>query len=106
MELEPITASSQAIVDRFLSACTGWVRYKPLLTYITKPEAYESEIEQMRRTLSGILPKLDQHFQCSGFGAILNELEEYHKNVKKHYSQYRLAQKTWEKLIDTIEKQR
>lgn len=103
MELEPITAASQAIVNRFLAACTGWVRYKPLLTYITKPEAYEEEIMRMRRTLSNVLPKFDRYFQTSGFGAVLSELEEYHKNVRKHYVQYQLAQKTWDKLIKTLE---
>ena len=102
-ELAPITASAPSIVTRFMSACVGWVRYKPLLLYITNREGYEHEIAQMRQTLSDVLPKLAQHFGNDGFLKILDELEEYQHNVKKHFTQFTLAQGTWKKLVDTIE---
>ena len=102
-ELAPITASSPAIVTRFMSACVGWVRYKPLLLYITNREGYDDEIAHMRQTLSDVLPKLAQHFGNDGFLKILGELEEYQHNVKKHFAQFTLAQDTWKKLVDTIE---
>ncbi len=103
LELAPITAASHGIVTRFLNACRGWVRYKPLLVYLTKPEGYEEEIVSMRSTLSRVLPKLAAHFKNEEFLTILDELEEYHRNVKKHYKQFQLAQGTWNKLIDTIQ---
>lgn len=106
IELAPITASSQAIVTRFLSACRGWVRYKPLLLYITNSEGYSDEIATMRQTLSSVLPKLAAHFKNESFLEIGTELEEYHRNVKKHYTQFQLAQATWKKLVDTIHKKR
>lgn len=101
-ELAPITANAHTVVTRFLSACRGWVRYKPLLLYITNPEGYADEIVRMRQTLSVVLPKLAAHFGNDDFREIGNELEEYHRNVKKHFTQFRLAQTTWEKLVETI----
>ncbi len=101
-ELAPIRADSPAIVTRFLGACIGWVRYKPLLVYITNPEGYDEEIGRMRDTLSRVLPKLAQYFENDGFLRISDELEEFNKNVRKHATQYRRAQATWEKLIQLI----
>lgn len=101
-ELAPIRADSQAIITRFLIACVGWVRYKPLLVYITNPEGYDEEIVQMRATLNVVLPKLAAYFQNDGFLAISKELEEYHANVKKHAAQFKRAQATWQKLVQTL----
>lgn len=100
-ELAPIKADSQAIVTRFLSACIGWVRYKPLLVYLTNPQGFTQEIDNMRQTLSEVLPKLANYFQNDGFLKVLTELEDYQANAKKHAAQFRLAQTTWQKLIQT-----
>ena len=104
-ELAPIQADSPAIVARFLNACRGWVRYKPLLMYITNRGDYEEEIARMRQTLSTVLPKLAAHFENEGFLEIRTELEEYNRNVKKHCAQLELAKATWQKLLQTIESQ-
>lgn len=100
-ELAPIKADSQAIITRFLSACIGWVRYKPLLVYLTNPQGFTQEIDNMRQTLSEVLPKLANYFQNDGFLKVLTELEDYQANAKKHVAQFRLAQTTWQKLIQT-----
>ena len=101
IELAPIKADSQAIIARFLSACIGWVRYKPLLVYITNPEGYADEIASMRETLERVAPKLAQYFQNDGFLNIIRELEDYHANVQKHAAQFQLAKDTWQKLLKT-----
>jgi len=101
IELAPIKADSQAITARFLSACIGWVRYKPLLVYLTNPQGYTQEIDRMRTTLTEVLPKLANYFQNDGFLKVLTELEEYQANAPKHAAQFRLAQDTWQKLIQT-----
>lgn len=98
-ELAPITAESPAIITRFLAACTGWVRYKPLLVYLTNPEGYDAEIQRMKETLGDVLPKLAVYFHNDGFLNISKELEEYHANTKRHAKQFLLAQKTWQKLM-------
>lgn len=102
-ELAPITAHSQAIVTRFLNACIGWVRYKPMLLYITDPKGYAAKVAQMRQTLNEVLPKIAKYFGNDGFEKVLAELDEYDKNVKKHYAQFQLAQKTWKKIIQILE---
>ena len=76
--------------------------YKPLLVYLTNPQGYDEQIAQMRETLAEVSPKLAQYFQNEGFLKIIDELEEYQANAKKHADQYRLAQKTWQKLMETI----
>ncbi len=103
IQLSPITAQSPTIVTRFLAACTGWVRYKPLLVYITHPDEFEQEMDFMRKTLVETLPKLAEYFKNERFLSIIDEFDKYRKNVKKHYSQFILTQKTWEKLLNIIE---
>lgn len=102
IELAPINANSKAIIGRFLSACIGWVRYKPLLLFLTNPEKYEEHIDQMRRTLTQIAPKLAAYFHEDGFLKIIDELEGYHANVRKHAKQFRLAQDSWQKLLRNV----
>lgn len=99
IELAPITADSPMIVNRFLSACIGWVRYKPLLVYLTNPGGYEEEIASMRKTLNEVSQKLAQYFKNDGFLNVIRELEEYHANVQKHAAQFQLAKDTWQKLL-------
>ncbi|MEZ4508203.1 MAG: hypothetical protein R2912_00225 [Eubacteriales bacterium] len=101
-ELAPITADSPAIVNRFLSACIGWVRYKPLLVYLTNPEGYEEQIVQMKKTLAEVAPKLARYFNNDGFLNIICELEEFQANAKKHAAQFRLAQATRQKLLKEV----
>ena len=102
IELAPIQADSQAIVARFLGACIGWVRYKPLLVYITNPQGFTEEIGRMRNTLREVLPKLADYFQNDGFLKILAELEEYQANASRHAAQFGLAQATWQKLVQAV----
>lgn len=101
-QLAPITAESRAVVTRFLGACTGWVRYKPLLVYLTKPEAFEREMAHMQSTLSEVLPKFAAYAEDDGFLAIEGEFLKYRKNVAKHAAQLHLAQATWKKLLEVI----
>ncbi|NLW65440.1 MAG: hypothetical protein GXY26_04340 [Clostridiales bacterium] len=101
--LSPITAESQAIVMRFLGACTGWVRYKPLLVYITRPDEYDKEMEFMHETLSDTLPKLSKYFGTDRFMTVMDEFEKYRKNTKKHYENFIMTQETWQKLLKIIE---
>ena len=102
IELAPIVADNKAIISRFLSACIGWVRYKPLLLYITNPAGYDEEIASMRETLNEISPKLAKYFHDDGFLNISKELEEYHANVKKHAELFQLAQNSWQKLLRDV----
>ena len=85
---------------RFYKACIGWIRYKPLLLYITEPTNYEKKIEEMREQLKETLPKICTYFQKSDFMNILVELEKYNRNVKKHYSDFIETQRIWAKIME------
>ena len=100
IRLKFIKADSEQITTRFYKACIGWIRYKPLLLYITQPEQYEAKIEDMRKKLYEVLPKVCTYFGQPDFIKILSELEKYHKNVKKHYNEFIETQRIWAKIMD------
>ena len=101
INLSPASADSAAEA-RFLSACTGWVRYKPLLTYITAPQRYDSEMRLIRQALGDTLPVMSDYFQDDRFGQILPEFERYSASVYKHYSQFLSVQDSWQKILKTL----
>lgn len=102
IKLKYIRADSERIVTRFYLACIGWIRYKPLLLYITQPERYEEKIEQMRERLTIVLPKVCAYFGYADFMNISKELERYNKNVKKHYQQFLETKRIWSKICEFL----
>jgi len=99
ISLRQIRADNDANITRFYKACIGWIRYKPLLLYITDREHYDEKIQLMRENLEVTLPKICEYFGRPGFADIAKELEKYHGNVKKHYSHYLQSQVIWQKII-------
>lgn len=100
LHLEPVLPEKTAVVTRFFNACIGWVRYKPLLMYITKPETYEADIQAMRKALQEVLPSICAYFQRDAFMEMLDELEKYSRNVKKHNLQFQETQSAWKKVLE------
>jgi len=98
IQLRYIKADAAPVVDRFYKACIGWIRYKPLLLYITQRDQYAGRIAEMRAQLSDTLPKLCAYFEREEFMNIAKELESYHRNVEKHYEQFLATQQIWKKL--------
>ncbi len=98
IKLKYIQADSPEIIERFYRACIGWIRYKPLLLYITQRERYEEKIKEMRENLNATLPKISAFFGREDFMHISHELEKYHRNVKKHYQQFSDMQFIWTKI--------
>lgn len=100
IRLKFIKADSEHITTRFYNACIGWIRYKPLLLYITQPDCYEKKIEEIRKQLNETLPKVCTYFDKPEFMNILTELEKYNKNVKKHYDDFIKTQHAWTKIME------
>jgi hypothetical protein len=96
--LKHISFSSKKIIARFYSACIGWVRYKPLLLYITHRDDYQATIKVMRANLNETLPKLCNYFNDEKFMRILPELDKYDINVEKHFAEFNETQAAWKKL--------
>lgn len=101
-KLKVIKADSGAITKRFLKASIGWVRYKPLLLYITQRENYELEITKMKKNLSNVIPKVCDYFGSDEFKNILDELEFYHTHVEKHYKDFESTKVAWLKIISFL----
>ena len=102
IKLKYIRAEDEQIITRFYKACLGWVRYKPLLTYITKPEVYDETIKDMRSRLLDSLPKICEYFKQPEFMNVLKELDKYHKNVGKHYNEFQNTQNSWAKIMNYL----
>lgn len=103
IKLKYISADSEAVIRRFYQACSGWIRYKPLLLYITRRENYDEEITRMQENIARTLPKLCAYFDCRSFMNIPAELEQYHRNVGKHYRQFIDTQRVWRKITAYLE---
>lgn len=100
IRLKFIKADTEQIITRFYKACIGWIRYKPLLLYITQPDRYEEKIQEMREQLTVTLPKICDYFGQPDFMKVLSELEKYNRNVKKHYGEFRETQRIWAKIME------
>jgi len=98
--LKFVKAECEQIISRFYKACIGWIRYKPLLLYITQPDSYVERIEEMREKLKETFPKICTYFQQPDFANVLTELEKYHQNVEKDYRAFKETQLVWAKIME------
>jgi hypothetical protein len=97
--LKPVTARSPRIVTRFVRASLGWVRYKPLLLYITRRNDYDTEILRMKENLIAVVPKLCRYFNNNEFQKIHHDLDYYHRNVKNHFYAFAKTKAVWRRLV-------
>ena len=100
--LRKINIKEQNIKTRFLKATIGWIKYKPLLLYITNRESYRAEINSMVKKLQEIVPKLNDIFNDNCFSSLLEELEKYDRDVEQHYKDYIRTNEIWNTLKGKI----
>lgn len=98
-QFKTMNVSTASIYKRFLKASIGWIRYKPLLLYITRAEDYEAEIAQMQQQLERVIPKLCAYFGNEDFRAIQKELALYHAQVKEHFHDFEDTKCAWLKVM-------
>lgn len=101
-ELKPISADNEHNITRFYKACVGWVRYKPLLLYITQREDYAQRIAQMKKSLAATLPGISDYFQKPEFQLIPQQLERYHHRVERHYREFMELRRVWNKVCSAL----
>ena len=56
-----------SVEKRFLQASIGWMKYKPLLIYITDREIYNQRLEIIRKKLEYSIPKMNDMFKNVDF---------------------------------------
>ncbi|MBP3708235.1 MAG: hypothetical protein J6J36_06485 [Clostridia bacterium] len=100
--LRKINVREEKVKSRFLSATMGWIKYKPLLLYISDKESYRQKIEEMNAKLEETIPKLNKVFADDCFTQLIKELEEYDKNVETHYEEYKRTNEIWKRLRGLI----
>ena len=98
-KLKSVSPDSEQIIKRFYRACVGWVRYKPLLLYITDRDAYPDRISDMREKLSRTLPLICDFFNTKEFLSILDELNRYDRQVKLHDLEFQTVKGIWADIM-------
>lgn len=100
--LKKINAGEDEINERFMKACIGWIRYKPLLLYITKPDRFEADIARMKMNLTRVLPKICRYFGSEEFMKLFDELEYYSAHVTEHYKMFEDTKTAWKKAVNYL----
>ena len=96
--LRKIKATEEEVEQRFLKASRGWMKYKPLLVYITNNETYKEKMKDVHTKLQNSIPEINKLFKNDVFASLLDDLELYDKNVKKHYNEFIKTNEIWNKL--------
>ncbi|MFA7197497.1 MAG: hypothetical protein WC092_08245 [Anaerovoracaceae bacterium] len=104
--LKPVRCDSDKVVRRFHAACVGWIRYKPLLLYITDRASYRAHIEDMKARLEKTIPHICAYFGTRSFQSIMKELKKYDKNVETHYQGFLDTQRVWADIIRSLQQER
>jgi hypothetical protein len=98
LQLKHIDANNEKILTRFYKACIGWVRYKPLYLFITRPENYKEELNTIANKLSITVPKICKYFNNPRFQKITVEFNKYCHNVESHHKLFLENQRIWEHI--------
>ena len=96
--LRQIKTTEDEVEQRFFKACRGWIRYKPLLLYITDRELYEEKIKENYEKLKRSIPEVNKLFGDNLFNVLLSDFEQYSKDVKMHYEEFVKVNQIWNKL--------
>lgn len=101
--LESIESNSPVILKRFIQASIGWIRYKPLMIYITNRENYESVMEEVQMKLKATIPRFCAYFQTKDFEKIYSEFARYSKSAPKHFKEFETTKLAWKNLMKSMD---
>ena len=96
--LRKIKTSDEEVEQRFLKASRGWIKYKPLLLYVVNNEIYREKIKENHEKLLKSVPEINKLFGNDVFNVLISDLEQYDKDVKKHYHEFITTNEVWDKL--------
>lgn len=91
------------VEKRFLKASIGWVKYKPLLIYITDRENYRKVMNQSKKSLQRGIVAMNEVFETNNFDILIQELNNYDKNVRRHYDEYIRTNEVWNELKEKLD---
>ena len=102
--LRKIKATDEEVEQRFLKASRGWMKYKPLLLYVTDNEHYREKITEVHTKLENSILEINKLFESNIFDSLLSDLDKYDKNVKKHYNEFIKTNDIWNRLKNLYSK--
>lgn len=100
--LRKIKGDESEIGTRFLKASKGWMKYKPLLLYISDKKNYKVKIAETYQKLQDSVPEINKLFPDNNFNLLLDEFKEYSENVDKHYKEYLKTNEIWNKIKENF----
>lgn len=100
--LKAIDTATPFASKRFLQAAIGWIRYKPLLVFITRPQEYPALMERIEEALIAVLPKLCRYFGSSDYQVILKEFRQYRANVNVHFKEFENTKQAWGHVMKSM----
>ena len=86
------------VEERFLNACRGWIKYKPLYSYITDGENYCKNMQKIQKCLNDSIVKINDIFHYKDFKVVLEDFNIYHTRVEEDYKKYLETNEIWNKL--------
>ena len=89
---------SRAVTERFLRACLGWVRYKPLYTRITRPEDWRDVLCEAEAALSETIPAVCAYFNDRAFAEISTQFAQYRRDVDAHLAEFERVRALWARM--------
>ncbi|MFA6808885.1 MAG: hypothetical protein WCR27_07815 [Eubacteriales bacterium] len=92
------TENNFYIGKRFFEASLGWVRYKPLLMYITDRENFNSNFEEVMTNLKRSVAPIGKMYPDFNFKGLVEEFQEYSDDVDKHFKEYVKTNEIWTEL--------
>lgn len=103
-KLRKIACKEDSIPQRFLRASVGWIKYKPLFTYITNNQQYDTIMKIVEEDLKVSVPCMNKIFEDENldFNIVLKEFEKYCSNVKNDYEEYNEINNIWNKVKNRI----
>lgn len=101
--LLPIEATSPPVIRRFVQAAIGWIRYKPLLVYITRRADFVDVMQEMEEKLQFSIPKLCAYFKTDDFKKLIKEWRDYKGKVVFHHDEFENTKAVWRKLMEAME---
>ncbi|HVJ49709.1 hypothetical protein [Desulfitobacterium sp.] len=94
IQLQAVKPNNSVIIKRFYKACLGWIRYKPLLLYITDRENFETNVEKVRSDLENSVQVMSRELQYNFF-PLIDEFNGYVSKVTTHYQDFQHCQEIW-----------
>lgn len=96
-----IEATDPRVAERFYKACIGWIRYKPLLMWLSGRDDFDSRAQRVSDELRYLAPRMEGHFHLP-FGQVAREFSRFSRRVALDEESYEANLAAWRKLMRAV----